>query len=588
MKHLSHAVRDVESLTAFLCAPEVVRAHRDATTSLVQIYTAETDLARIEELRQIVAEHLTDAVIVGATTIGEIIDGHTVTGQTVIGFTFFETSRATAISSTCAAGDERQTGLELRRQVDAREDQPIAGVLLLATPLSIDAAALLKSFETPPSAYQVFGGGAGDYATMNQSAVFTNDAILTHGVVAVVFAGPELHIDSRTYLGWRPLSKEMTVTRTEGMVVKTVDDRPAFDLYRRYLDIPDDDDFFLNVLEFPFLIERGDTVLARVPVAVDAEDGLHFVADVHEGETFRIGYGDPNLIISDATDIHIAAARFSPQSIYLYTCGCRRFLMQEDTNLETHPFASIAPTFGFYTYGEFFRRDETIQLLNSTMVAVSLREGERPARVDDPRAIEDETQDSQDPYANKHARIISRLVHFVAAVTSELDQANREITKLSVTDRLTGLHNRMKLDTVLAEAMTRAARYQEPLSIILLDIDHFKQVNDTHGHLVGDDVLVRVAAVLGGLIRDVDTLGRWGGEEFLLILPHTDLEHAAMVADKLRRAVGQETLPVVGPKTASFGVASHRPGDTATDLLARADQALYDAKHTGRDKVCTA
>ena len=168
---------------------------------------------------------------------------------------------------------------------------------------------------------------------------------------------------------------------------------------------------------------------------------------------------------------------------------------------------------------------------------------------------------------------------------ARIENANREITKLSMTDRLTGLHNRAKLDEVLADVTGLARRYRRVFSVLLLDIDYFKQVNDRYGHLIGDDVLVRMAAVLQGSVRDVDTIGRWGGEEFLIILPDTDVDGARRVAEKLREAVSREVFETVGQRTCSFGVTAYCDGDTVTDLLHRADDALYQAKHAGRNRV---
>jgi diguanylate cyclase (GGDEF)-like protein len=584
VKHLSYTVTDLTSLQAILVSDEIRSCTAQSQSLLVQVYTAQTDPVWIRDISALIMSSLPSAVLVGATTVGELAHGRTLTGQTVVGFTFFAATKVTAIAQMCPVGDELQIGAELARQID-QVGIDIAGVLLLATPLSINAADLLAGLENSSRNYPVFGGGAGDYAAMSHSMVFTATDLFAHGAIAVVLTGSDLHVESRTYLGWRALSKEMTITEADGMLVKTVDGKPAFDVYRRYLDIPDDENFFLNALEFPFLFQRNGEVLARVPVAVNTLGEIQFVADIASGEKFRVGYGDPGLIVADAVDIQRTMRDFTPQAVFLYTCGCRRFLMQQDVELETLPFEDIAPTFGFYTYGEFFGSTTNLQLLNSTMVAVGMREGISTHSVPMIKDANPEAVLVRDPYVNKHSRIVSRLVKFISAVTSELEQANREITQLSLTDRLTQLNNRMKLDAVLADEITIAIRYKQSFSLILLDIDHFKQVNDTHGHLVGDDVLIRIAKVLAENIRDTDTLGRWGGEEFLLILPHTDLDQACALAEKLRKSIAQETIPVVGQKTSSFGVTTYCPGDNVTNLIARSDEALYEAKKMGRNRV---
>ncbi len=168
----------------------------------------------------------------------------------------------------------------------------------------------------------------------------------------------------------------------------------------------------------------------------------------------------------------------------------------------------------------------------------------------------------------------------------QLAQANRELEVLSVTDKLTALFNRVKLDRVLTAELARAHRYGSALSVVMLDIDHFKVVNDPFGHNIGDDVLVDIADTLRVSVRNSDTVGRWGGEEFLVILPSTDLEQAGAVAEKVRGRVADLKLPTVGQVTVSLGVAEYQAGDTEQQLVARADIALYAAKEGGRNRVC--
>lgn len=584
IEHLTHVYSGLDGLRAELSSDAFTRLAESSTALLVQIYGAETDRAHMQPIVSLIAERLPRATVVGASTVGEIAHGRLLTHQTVIGFTFFASSELAVVAMGCHGGDERAVGAELGRRIRQwRADA--AGVLLLATPLSIDAAALLEGMESAAIGCPVFGGGAGDYAAMARSLVFAGSDFFDRGAVAVVFAGGELSIEPRTYLGWRPLSRPMRITRVEGMRVQTIDDRPAFEVYQRYLNIANDDQFFLNALEFPLLLGRDGELLARVPIAADEGGALQFVADVRAGEVVRLGYGDLDLIVQDAKALHRSMARFSPQAVFLYTCGCRRFLMQEDVELETLPFETLAPTFGFYTYGEFFGATR-LTLLNSTMVAVGLREG--------PSARQGSAELSQadpappalrDPYANKHARIIARLLRFISTVTTELEASNQEITKLSITDRLTQLVNRIRLDQVLDEQIELARRYGTPLAVILVDVDHFKQVNDLHGHLIGDEVLIRIAHALRDHTRKVDVVGRWGGEEFLIIAPNTGAEEAARLAEKLRTAIERIDMPGVGHRTCSFGVAAYERGDDPATLVSRADAALYAAKAAGRNRV---
>ena len=170
-------------------------------------------------------------------------------------------------------------------------------------------------------------------------------------------------------------------------------------------------------------------------------------------------------------------------------------------------------------------------------------------------------------------------------ISEELAAANRELEVLAVTDPLTGLNNRARLDESLAAEVDRSLRYGDELSVALIDIDHFKAVNDTYGHLVGDAVLVTLAGILVRSVRVTDTVGRWGGEEFLIVLPNTGAQAGRFVAEDLRAAVESEQFDHRAPVTISAGVATFIVGESADDLVARADEALYLAKDAGRNLV---
>jgi len=164
--------------------------------------------------------------------------------------------------------------------------------------------------------------------------------------------------------------------------------------------------------------------------------------------------------------------------------------------------------------------------------------------------------------------------------TLELKRKNAELEIISSTDTLTGLFNRMKLDEILRYEVHQMGRYEKHFSIILLDIDHFKMVNDAYGHPVGDAVLIEFAQIIKKDIRLTDSLGRWGGEEFLLICPATSKENAFLLAEKIRLRIADHTFEKIGSMTSSFGVVCSETGDTEQTLLKKADDALYLAKKT--------
>jgi diguanylate cyclase (GGDEF)-like protein len=173
----------------------------------------------------------------------------------------------------------------------------------------------------------------------------------------------------------------------------------------------------------------------------------------------------------------------------------------------------------------------------------------------------------------------------LATLNAELLEANRALAQAAVTDGLTGLKNHRAFQESLHSAAQMAERLQQPLSLVMFDIDHFKQFNDTYGHPAGDELLRQVAQVLRESARAYDVAARYGGEEFALLLPNTALEQAVQVAERLRQQIRAIENPHA-PVSASFGVATYRRGTPPATLVYEADAALYRAKRSGRDQVC--
>jgi len=169
-------------------------------------------------------------------------------------------------------------------------------------------------------------------------------------------------------------------------------------------------------------------------------------------------------------------------------------------------------------------------------------------------------------------------------VNKALQLEAKELVGQAYTDPLTGVLNRQGLR---AELVRTSSLLADPMCVVFMDIDHFKRVNDTHGHAVGDEVLRQFAQVVGANVRASDKLVRWGGEEFLLVCTGTGVAQAAALADKLRQALHEQAWPAGLRVTASFGVAGHRPDEEFGDVIQRADAALYGAKQAGRDRVQT-
>ncbi len=177
------------------------------------------------------------------------------------------------------------------------------------------------------------------------------------------------------------------------------------------------------------------------------------------------------------------------------------------------------------------------------------------------------------------------LERLVAERTAELHRTLELMQHLATTDKLTGIHNRAKLDELIADEHRYLQRHPRHSAIAILDIDHFKEVNDTHGHMAGDRVLHDVAAVLGRCIREVDRLGRWGGEEFLILIPDATAVAARVVAARIQDRLREQDFGIARAVTLSVGIAQYRTGESVDSWISRADEMLYQAKNSGRNRI---
>lgn len=189
------------------------------------------------------------------------------------------------------------------------------------------------------------------------------------------------------------------------------------------------------------------------------------------------------------------------------------------------------------------------------------------------------------PHVDEDGRVVE-----ILGVTRDISERKRfeaELTELAVTDPLTGLWNRRHTNELLSADLAQARRHGQVLTVLMVDIDHFKSINDTYGHQTGDNVLIEVGRRLRDQVRGTDVVGRWGGEEFVILLRHCGLSDALATAEKLRRQIAEASFGPLFSVSVSIGAAQLQPGEDLASWLGRADAALYEAKRAGRNAVAT-
>ena len=178
---------------------------------------------------------------------------------------------------------------------------------------------------------------------------------------------------------------------------------------------------------------------------------------------------------------------------------------------------------------------------------------------------------------------LHRSVTELGEENDQLKEENRKLDSLSMTDMLTGLMNRRAIEPSIINAMHRCNRFQTPVSLLILDLDHFKRINDSYGHDFGDRVLKQVARTITGICRKTDFFARWGGEEFLILASDTTGDNALILAEKIREKIASSTRKELADVTVSIGISSFRSGENFKTWFNRADEALYHAKDSGRN-----
>ena len=429
--------------------------------------------------------------------------------------------------------------------------------------------------------FPLFGAGAWCVVfDENTLPKIFNEDIYDDSIVVIVYYGEELHIKSDYCLGWVPLGKEMTVTSMDGdYCINEIDGKPAVSIYEKYLKVKPDSHFFEHISIFPMAIIREGRLIARTPINYDKQGRLFFNADVHIDDRIRLSYGNFSYILKDSREMSEKFSEFNAQSILLFSCRNRLNFFGEKAMREVEIYnENSLVVSGYYSASEIISKDNKINVLNSSLVAVAMREGDvnLTYNCDQEKIVSNQSRE-QIPY-------LDRLLNFLEVTTQELEESNRKLEKLATSDGLTGLYNRRGLEQLFTYEMNKRTDNQN-LAVIMCDVDFFKKVNDKYGHNIGDTVLKGVGHAIEKCIRSQDSAGRWGGEEFMVLLPNTKLKIAKSIAQRICKTIAELNFEIVGSVTVSAGVAVSDDETLMENVYHKADTALYIAKKNGRNRV---
>lgn len=583
MKQFVFEIREATAVTEELRTVQDHLRKTPASSILVSIYSGFPDREDNEKLVSLIAKELPDAQIVGTTCGGEIHRGHLTPQSFLVIVTTFSDTKAIVKQYRIKPGEEDRYGEEIRTLIDNTPD--VKSAQLLVDCWEIRSKDFLSAVNRCSPAVKIFGAVPYAHDVKDTMYVFSGNS-LSSGTditaVVILYAGRDFHIMTDYCIGWKPMGVPMTVTKAKGKLLYEINGEPALSVYDKYLKIPNDEHFYDNAFEFPFLRFVNDTYMLRMPFFCLEDGSISLVAPVEEGDTLYLSYGDVSTILSEVYEARGRIERFHPEYIRLYDCATRKNFWDNRIDSEISPFQNVTDTCGCFTGGEILRVNGEIIHFNATLVIVGMREG-APKSED---LLKMQTNDRKEEVGAAQTSMVRRMANFINVAMQELVESNEQLHILATTDELTGLLNRRELGDSISASYDAGHSY----SLIMADIDDFKKINDTLGHATGDTLLVEVADVIKDVLsRYPDArAGRWGGEEFMIYLPGYSLGDAGHVAEQLRSALESYMAKKEHPLTISLGVADSKLYADMKSVYHDVDRALYEAKKAGKNRVVTA
>ncbi|XME02533.1 diguanylate cyclase [Lachnospiraceae bacterium C1.1] len=587
MKQFQFEVFDLNKLEEqFGELTEYLNSH-ERSALLFHIYTGINDEEKILSLRDYLKEKYIGSHIVGCLSNGEIFEGHLTDPEMVVTAWVFETTRVKVKNYALPLDGEEETAKKIIKDSEADD---LKGIELLLVKGTAYHYKLLLALEELDESVKIFGGASKGHSMDDEFGCSFSDegSVIRDAVTVVFYYGSELNIDLQYSLGWQALGHELTVTGLKNKTLEKLDNITATEVYSHYLGIKMDENFFLNVIEFPLILKRDGITLLREPFNETAANGVRMVSDLFEGEKVRIAYADPENIVAETDKACQRTSDFAPEAIMIFSCAARKHFWSYFVNKEMEPFQKLAGCSGFFSGGEIIRIGRKVIEQNVCLVAVGIREGEK-------KNLPKEEVHVDKSMLHGQLSILRRLATFARATTEELERANEKLREYAIIDELTKVYNRRELERKLIETLYHAVQNETPASFIMLDIDFFKGINDRYGHDTGDIVLRKVAGILkshAGSLRTPEgdaVVGRFGGEEFIIILPGKNISEAKEVAESIRMDIAEYEFPKKIRVTASLGVTSVNEEDRkrrdSMTISKRVDEALYTAKNDGRNCV---
>ena len=525
----------------------------------VQVFSGVMDTKYLLDITSTIKQNLPKSNLIGVSTSGEIYNAKIYNGSIIITFAIFEDTK---VRSKLYKFDK---DFNFKNIADDLIRDNTKAMLLFSDGLNNNAESLLKGIHSLKLDMIIAGGRAGDNLEFKNTFVFDESDFCDSGCVIATLSSDRLLVNSNYILNWTSIGKDMIVTKVEGNILYELDGMPILEIYRKYLGEDSVKNIPKSCMDFPLIIKRNGLEIARDPVR-RTKDALIFAGEFEKGDSVRFSFANIEDLIDNVDEYFDNYSKFPSEAIFVYSCTARKQLLGDRFENELNILESIAPTSGFFTYGEYFHSSDIVELLNVTTTFVALSESPKVKN----KVLKIPNQNI------RYDSVKKALTHLVKVTTEELEH-------ISTHDELTTIYNRAEYLKRVYIKLKSARRYNEHFGLILVDIDHFKLVNDNYGHGVGDEILKKFAKVLYSNIREDDFVARWGGEEFVIIANYVTVDDLEKLTKKLQKHISETSFLPVPKVTASFGLTIYMDGDNDESIFKRVDNALYTAKQNGRN-----
>ena len=363
MQLFNHKYETVEKLELFV---DTILSQKGAM--FIQLFSGVIDKTRIQPILDSLTSKLPSAVLIGATTAGEIINGTMTSGEIIVSVSLFD---STVIKTYYFPKSDFSHGVCAAQEILSDRTKVC---IVLSEGLKSDSESFLNGFTSIRNDVVVAGGNAGDDLTFTRTYIIKENTIYDEGVVIAVLESDVLEVHPTYSLNWTMIGKEMTITRAENNIVYEIDGKGVRELYTHYLGEETIEQIPASAVEFPLVKVEDGVEIARSMIAQTGDGGFVYAGHFHNGEKVRFAIGNVEEIMDNAVDIREAVATYSVEATYIYSCSVRKLFLKEQLNYEFGLIEEVAPTAGFFTYGEFFHSPSGNQLLNITTTTLSLSE----------------------------------------------------------------------------------------------------------------------------------------------------------------------------------------------------------------------